>query len=378
MATFRAGKSTFWSSILSLFDTEDVTHETLYTQGIDRLIDRTVWLLDEGVRDRAALAKTTAGTVAKVTGSVDLGTVIYDDIAGDLNGLTLQVQTNTSGVITVTFGVGEGFAPTSPSDVVAAILAASSGNPGALLDSAGHLTLSSATASASGTVTIVGGSAVTLLGFVVAQTATGASSGGDGASIVGVAATTGTSIALPSGTLRSVLQYLADNIGSPALPIVSRSVTRVSHEPPILDDTVWINQTIYGMGPKTTANAAADVFFPFKPPHGQVLTSVKVYIRPVGGHSGLPSTMPQAKVLYSTIAAGTPTQIGATTVDTSADTTAYQTAHAITVGSLGHTIDTSSRIYYLQLTSEGGTNAIQGMRAYGVEFTFTRDTVGEY
>lgn len=217
----RGGKSAFWSTITDLSLASVATAKDLYVDGINRLSDRTVWLRDEIGRRTAAYASATAGSSGKVTGSIDLGTLTYDDIAGTLNSLTLQVQADAGGVKTTTFGIGAGLAPTSPADVVNAINAAAGGFFAASVDAAGHLSLASTTTGGGSTVNIVGGSAVALLGFVVAQNATGAASGNDGTSQIGGASVVGALLTLPAGTLRAQLQYVADNVGSAVSSLVA-------------------------------------------------------------------------------------------------------------------------------------------------------------
>jgi hypothetical protein len=223
----RAGNSAFWTTITDLSLASVATAKDLYTDGINRVADRSVWLRDEIVRRTAALASTTAGTRATVTGSADLSTLTYDPIAGDLNGLTLQVQADTGGIKTVTFGSGAGVAPTGPADVVSQMVAQTSGQPFGNVDAAGHLSVGSTTTGSGSTIAITGGSATTLLGLVHGQNATGISSGADGISGVGGAAVTGSNFTVPAGTLRSMLQYVADNVPAIVSGLLSVSKLRV-------------------------------------------------------------------------------------------------------------------------------------------------------
>ena len=210
MGALRAGGSAFWTSVLSLVDTDNVTMDSLYAQGINRLSDRAVWLRDEITRRTAAIASTVVGTTAKVTGSADLSTLVYDATTGDLNGLTLQVQCDSAAIKTVTFATGFVASP-GPGDVVNQINAATSSTPLATVDSAGHLSLESVVTGATGTVQVIGGSALALLGLTVGQNATGASSGADGISLIGGGQVAGSQLTLAAGSLRSMLQTVADS-----------------------------------------------------------------------------------------------------------------------------------------------------------------------
>jgi hypothetical protein len=211
------GQSVFWQFIRSLTDGEFVDFVDLYQRGLYRLADSATWTRDEIARRTAALASTSVGAPAIVIGSADLSALVYDQINGDLNSKDIQVQTDNSGVKSVTFGLGP-TAPTSPADVVASILNITGNNPVAYIDAASHLNLASVTTGGTGTITIIGGSALPLLGFATNQSATGKTTGNSGDSLIGVGAITGTGLSFPGGPLRSFLLSIADNI-TPALQV---------------------------------------------------------------------------------------------------------------------------------------------------------------
>ncbi len=387
MSSLRGGLSAFWTSIRDLVDTDDVTHTSLYVEGIQRLADRSMWLL--GAIDGAAsdLASASLGTAAKVTGSVDLSTLVYDPIAGALNGRTIQIQSDTSAVITVTFGVGAGLAPTGPADVVTAILAASSGNPSALVGPASNLKISSATTGGTGVITIIGGSALALLGFTAGQTATGASAGGDGISRIAGAAITGASFNLAAGTLRSMLQTVANGAASAAAfaTLAARvsaraggaagaSIARISSAAPIVTGGTW---SILGSGDYLTNNiGACDLTILLSDeaaPQGSTLTAVSVPIQPAAHASIAGLTLPQLG-LYKISNTGVSTQIGGTVVDPSPNATAYSLLHSLTLTLSGpsEVIDRSAYRYAVQVTSEHvGANAIVGCYVFGAVATTT-------
>jgi hypothetical protein len=278
MTTPYKGQSTWWSTIAS-FLTADWVDEVALRQSINRLRDGSVWLRDEITRRTAALASTSIGAPARVIGSGDLTTLVYDDISGDLNGLDLQVQTDNSGVKTVAFGIGKGAAPTGPGDVVTAVLAATGGNPGALVDAAGHLNLTSLTQGGTGTIAIVGGSALALLGFAVGQNATGSSSGNSGDSLVGVGPISGQGFVFGGGPLRSLLLLLADG----AMSIVVPPDVRVKDGPGMFVDgsaSIWILDT-----PTVTRQIPVKAKLPNgAPPRIGTMIRVK---RPTAGPAGV-------------------------------------------------------------------------------------------
>ena len=370
MSTEYAGLSQFWTTFTDLVDTELVSHDTLYTKGLRKLFDRGVWLRDEVVRRAAALASVSAGAAAKVTGSVDLSTLTYDGSVGTLNGLVLQIQSDSSGVVSVTFGTGAG-APTGPAGVISAILVATGGNPTAVLDAASHVNLGSVTASASGTITVIGGSAVALLGFTNGQTATGVSSGGDGISIVGGSVVTGAIMTIPAGTLRSQLLYLANNAAlnsrlSAIIGALSSSTTRAVSVFGLPTSGTWAVQVTGGYQTSVATQCALMIPLPaLELPHGTRLTDVSVTILPTAHAAIVGLTMPTL-ALYSFDTVAGLVQIGATTSDPSATFTAYNLIHTISITGLSTVIDRTTKRYFLSFNSEyTGANAASGLLVTG-------------
>ncbi len=103
-------------------------------------------------------------------------------------------------------------------------------------------------------------------------------------------------------------------------------------------------------------------------PDGSTLNTVTITLIGAGGHAGLP-TLPTLAVYR--IAGNVQTQIGSTTTDGSGDTTAYQTAHNISVSSLSHTVDRAANIYVCRVTGEAGGNFVLGAQIYDLVATFT-------
>lgn len=352
MATQRASLSAFWASITDLLDDELVSHASLYVGALRKLADSTAWLRDEIARKSAALLSTSLGTTAKITGSVDIRTIVYDDITGALNGKTLVIASNNSGAITVTFGTGAGLAPTGPADVIAQILAASAGNPGAAIDSAGHLTLSSLTTGGSGTITATSGTALAVLGYTAAQTATGAASGGDGLSAVAGALITGKEVSLSAGTLRSMLQYIADNM-------VAHRATTFHAGAPSFTLGAWVATAATHAFSYVQATGG-HMWMPLdKLTHGATLTGVSVGVTPPGSHVGLPVTMPNFDLIKRD-QYGVCTVI-ATVTDSSPDLATYEVAHPVASPVLSAAIDLATYDYWLYFQGETGTNGLTGL-----------------
>ncbi len=112
--------------------------------------------------------------------------------------------------------------------------------------------------------------------------------------------------------------------------------------------------------------------------NGRTLTTVKLRFGAAGAHAGLPAQKPAIYVgrVDRTSFSNAETALLSTTngwsIDTSADVTAYQTAHDITfTANQNNVIDLSQYIYTLTFAYEGGSNGLVGGRTGGVEFTHT-------
>lgn len=108
---------------------------------------------------------------------------------------------------------------------------------------------------------------------------------------------------------------------------------------------------------------------------GLTITAVSVSLGSTVSHSGLPATMPQLSLYASGIAAidpGPPVSfiVGAAQVDTSANLSAYEFLHSITVSGLSHTVG-SNAWFFLSLRGEGGTNSqANALKVYSASVTF--------
>lgn len=114
---------------------------------------------------------------------------------------------------------------------------------------------------------------------------------------------------------------------------------------------------------------AADIIgIPLRLPHGNVLTSVVVYISPaVDGN--LPGTKPLVSVNRRDLTDGTVTTLGSIT-DPAANAAAYEQYHGITVSGLSETIDRSKYMYHVRFEGEDGANA-QSVSVVGATYTIT-------
>jgi len=103
-------------------------------------------------------------------------------------------------------------------------------------------------------------------------------------------------------------------------------------------------------------------------PHGNVLSSVTVYISPaVDGN--LPATKPLVSVLRRDLNDGTVSTLGSLT-DPAASAAAYEQYHGITVSGLASTIDRSRYMYSIRFDGEAGANS-QAVLVVGATYTIT-------
>lgn len=108
-------------------------------------------------------------------------------------------------------------------------------------------------------------------------------------------------------------------------------------------------------GPQSTGT---NLFFEPNLPIGVTVTQIRARYSGGGGHSGVPSGMPKFLFGYWDPSNSSSTVL-ATVTDASASAGAYDADHYITSGALSHVV-VAARRYYIWLSPEGGTNALDG------------------
>lgn len=99
-------------------------------------------------------------------------------------------------------------------------------------------------------------------------------------------------------------------------------------------------------------------------PIGMVVTSVTIYLSGNAGHVGLPGTMPTLAVSHYAAGSGYTAGVSlGTATDGSANTTAYQAYHALTLSGLSYTV-AQNDVLLLVFTSESGANALSSLNLY--------------
>lgn len=123
---------------------------------------------------------------------------------------------------------------------------------------------------------------------------------------------------------------------------------------------------------QTDITSAGIVVIPLPPLRAGTITGWSVTISPTPGHGGLPGTMPQVSLLKRERTATTSTSaVGATTVDPSASVGAYDSVHAITLGSLSEAVDPGFA-YFLTFEGEAGVNSQTGLIVMAASVSVTQ------
>lgn len=90
-------------------------------------------------------------------------------------------------------------------------------------------------------------------------------------------------------------------------------------------------------------------------PDGARLTAVTAYHHRTAGSE--PVARVSLQIFKSDITTGTPTQIGATTTDSSGNLAAYELHHGFSISGLSETIDRTKYVYYILFNGESGGSA---------------------
>lgn len=199
MSTNRTAINFFWSTVKSLVDTELVTMQLLYTEGLHRLQDNAFYAIGRVSRLAADLLSQADGGQAQIIGDVNIGAFDFNGGAA-LNGLTIIVDEDTTTAQTCTFPN----TITTPAQLISALVIQAGNNLTWEFTSNGYLKVSSQTTGSGSTISLGAGTANTLLFGSSSVTSPGSSSVNDGASRIGVAAIAN----LPASALRALLEAL--------------------------------------------------------------------------------------------------------------------------------------------------------------------------
>ena len=104
---------------------------------------------------------------------------------------------------------------------------------------------------------------------------------------------------------------------------------------------------------------------PLTPKRG-ILKAARLEVLPVGGHVGLPATLPTFTFLGLSLLSGT-IIISPTIVDPSTTVAAYQVAHAIEAPNLDFDLSQDFAFLYLVTGGEANANSIIGLRLFNVQ-----------
>lgn len=244
---------------------------------------------------------------------------------------------------------------------------------GGALTVTGNITSTIGAISCPGSVTaggasITGGATIGGLTTVASLTCSGTAAMGSlnciGGAILGGATTASNFTMTSTNKVKLASRSITRTLSAPFIPFSSNYV-------PIYSGDVIVPSWF----PESTGPAIGH--FALSLPDGAVVTRVRVYIRPVPGHVGLPGYMPYVVLLYKTFPGSPLTgEVGFEASDSSPTVAAYHLPHAVTAtGSL--TIDRTTTMYTIGFRSEGGANALVGMLVEGADVTFTTTSLDD-
>lgn len=147
------------------------------------------------------------------------------------------------------------------------------------------------------------------------------------------------------------------------IPVNRRFISNDTNQ----DASTWWDYDVSGQ-PEQVASSSATVIFPVHMlPQGVTITQVRMYIDPQSGHADLPGGMP-AITLYSYQPGIVRTTEG-TQTDTSANVTAYQATHDVTLSGLS--VSTSGKAFEIAVRGEFGSDWVTGLRVRYIDLTYT-------
>lgn len=138
--------------------------------------------------------------------------------------------------------------------------------------------------------------------------------------------------------------------------------------------TEWAPQSSDECVRQTTAGAAQYVRVRIEVPHGATITNISARVQPVF-HGTLPAVMPRIYLMRKPLEAGTFGTVSSvqSAVDSSANTTAYNAAHSIsmTLSGGGHVVDRAAYAYFVRFEGESGTGDEDQLEFHGVSVTYS-------
>lgn len=230
------------------------------------------------------------------------------------------------------------------------------------------------------TLSIRGGATLQVLGTQIVTGTVGFASGSF------LTVTTGATVTLNAGSTLTAAASSTVNLGgtvtltNPASITASaaRTYTRTIDHPPLYSPSDWLTFTdaesylpIYSSN--TIASGTTEIVWAYRLPKGATVTAVSVWLRPAGGHAGVPTVqIAAAKLLRSANSASNV----AVQLDTSATVGDYEAPHELALTGLSITF-TEGDLLLIRLTPETGGNALVSLKASAPIVTFTRTTIAE-
>jgi len=407
MATDRSPIAYLWPT-LKAFATGDVITRELLRDSINKAGDIGYGVLAALNERFQQLGSTNAGTSAVQRGSVVMGGLsFYDPVdvpVGSLDGLTLILQTDLAGPVTITFAQ-----PTSPVHVATQIntqgaslgLVAScdSGidpNTGGVVSAnVGKLLLVRPSGASADLIVKGAGTANAILGLpLVDTTVSGTGTVNDGISRISAAAVG----SIPAGTLRSILVAIEGVTSGVAASLAAKvakagdtmsghltfsatkqvkyadSITRPARGKwtPTTGTTDLVANTGGGVLTQVgVAQAVVTADYEFYPVTGDTITAIKIAVNATGsGHGAMPATKP-AITLYRWVSGSVaPAIVSGPVSDPETVVVDYEAAHEVEISGMSELVPSDTR-YFLRFSSENGANEAAGYVVTHVMLTTT-------
>lgn len=145
------------------------------------------------------------------------------------------------------------------------------------------------------------------------------------------------------------------------------NLTRVHRGMPLFSDTTQWSFDEYLRFTCGSITGEA-IYFHLDMPTGVTISDIEVTVIG-GGNANLPAVMPRFRLRRHFIASDT-NDSSSDAVDASADVTAYNAIHTITLSGLAYSVSNSTK-YVVEFVTESGANAMAGFTVIGVRVTMT-------
>lgn len=164
--------------------------------------------------------------------------------------------------------------------------------------------------------------------------------------------------------------------GTSRLLYASRSLVRIQAPLSWATDPVrWTTQNLTGSNSwknvSAVGGAVATLYWGVRAPNGQTITQVRMRVRNLSETATVAASKMQVQLGYYDFTTDADVLIGSAGVDPSTTQAQVIAFHWVSQSGLTHTVDNTSRSYYVVTRSEFGANGVIGDEVHGCEVTCT-------